>query len=306
MFHPSLLVSIGNTEMFDKFSASMWLSWLGSRVGRILEYICIIISVTEKAGNFPTQWVATWLGRESIQFDHWSWNIELFSSVLLFSILLASLSLQFSTELSLWVHLIICRASSHSWRQFFTLALECFTLQLVVVVYLFVYSLIYSVVYSFVYLVVYMVVHSSKQLSPLIKACNPISPFSFFPRVVLTSRRCGFFRTTVLGVRICSTIIVLENYICGCGRPIRQFPREGRGHTHITHQPNRDVGESEPDCQHCNKHQLTALRQILCVCYICRDGDRYCTNRVSCFIVVTLVDFPSQSNIQTDIPTLDS
>ena len=139
MFHPSLLVSIGNTEMFDKFSASMWLSWLGSRVGRILEYICIIINVTEKAGKFPTQWVATWLGRESIQFDHWSWNIELFSSVLLFSILLASLSLQFSTELSLWVHLIICRASSHSWRQYFTLALECFTLQLVVVVYLFVY-----------------------------------------------------------------------------------------------------------------------------------------------------------------------
>ena len=107
------------------------------------------------------------------------------------------------------------------------------------VVYLVVDSLVNLVVYYSVYLVVYLVylvVHSSKQLSPLIKACNPISPFSFFPRVVLTSRRRGFFRTTVLGVRICSsgTIIVLENYICGCARLIRQFPREGEAHTHHT------------------------------------------------------------------------
>ena len=141
------------------------------------------------------------------------------------------------------------------------------------VVYLVVDSLVNLVVYYSVYLVVYLVylvVHSSKQLSPLIKACNPISP------VLLLSSRCFDFKALWIFPHHCPWSPYLFHNNCAGELYLWLCPTDptvsqgGRGHTHITHQPNRDVGESEPDCQHCNKHQLTALRQILCVLHLQR------------------------------------
>ena len=93
---------------------------------------------------------------------------------------------------------------------FFSFALKCFELHPMVVEY------------------------SLKQLSPLIKACNPISP-------LLLSTLCFEFMASswifphcpwsnlYLFQRATIVFVGAGNYICGCARQIRQFPREEEG-----------------------------------------------------------------------------
>ena len=179
------------------------------------------------------------------------------------------------------------------------------------VVYLVVDSLVNLVVYYSVYLVVYLVylvVHSSKQLSPLIKACNPISP------VLLLSSRCFDFKALWIFPHHCPWSPYLFHNNCAGElylwlRPTDPTVSQGGRGTHTSHISL--IGMLGSQSRIANTVTNTKLqpwgKYCVCVCYICRDGERYCsTNRVSRFIVVTLVDFPSQSNIQTDIPTLDS